>query len=1066
VTRLRDDATEAQVRAADPGSSTWLSANAGSGKTRVLTDRVARLLLQGVDPQRILCLTYTKAAASEMQNRLFQRLGRWAMLDDVALRDELWALGEEAPPDLGRARTLFAAAVETPGGLKIQTIHSFCAGILRRFPLEAGVNPQFKEMEDRAAELLRAEIVDDMALGAEAEAVRDLTGHFTGDVFSRLTAEIVRRQSAFRTPHDWADLARHFGLVPEFGPSQMEAILFSGGERAMLDRLIPALQASGGPDQIIAAKLAQITDLSLPALPVLEEAFLTKAGTPSKRNPNKPVRDAVPEVEAFMERVAATVQARNTLEAARKTHALHRFARVFLPAYAQAKSARGWLDFDDLIARAGQLLTDPSVAQWVLFKLDGGVDHILVDEAQDTSPGQWRVIEQLAQEFTAGEGARDASRTLFVVGDKKQSIYSFQGADPDEFDRMQREFGDKLSHTGRPLASQSLEFSFRSSDAILRVVDRTFAGMHQAGFVRELNHRAFHADKPGRVDLWPLIEPVSDTDDQHWTQPVDRKPVTHHTIQLANAVADRIAAMLDPDAPALIPDREGDGSPWHMRPVRPGDIMVLMQTRRPLFHEIIRACKKRKLPIAGADRLRVGGELAVRDLIALLSFLATPEDSLSLATVLRSPLAGWSEKQLFDLAHDRAETHLWQTLRARRDDFPDTHAMLTDLRGQIDFLRPYDLLERILTRFRGRERLLGRLGQEAADGIDAILAQALAYERSEIPSLTGFLRWAQADDLEIKRQVESGGDLIRVMTVHSAKGLEAPIVILPDCDQRNLNVKDELLETEGPVLWKTGSDTMSEAVEVAMQRRKDIEARERMRLLYVALTRAESWLILAAAGDLNKDGSDWYQTVRAGMQAVGAVDHDFALGRGLRHEFGDWSRARAPAAPATERPPVKLEPFFRQPVTEVPPRADPLSPSDLGGAKALSSETGLPEPIALARGTYVHHLLEMLADADGPPWAALIRSVPVPPELTADLVAGAVAEARRTREEPGLQWIFDTAALSEVSVTARIDGRPLLGTIDRLIVTPERVTAVDYKTNMAVPQRPELCPEGLLRQIP
>ncbi len=1070
--RTRDEATEAQVRSADPTGSTWLSANAGSGKTRVLTDRVARLLLRGVDPQQILCLTYTKAAASEMQNRLFKRLGAWAMLDDIALRDELWTLGEETPDDLARARTLFAAAVETPGGLKIQTIHSFCAGLLRRFPLEAGVNPQFEEMEDRAAELLRAEIVDQMIESEDAAAVRALTRHFTGDVFARLTAEIARHRVALSKPATWDDIAAQFEIAPGLTEAAILEDVCVGGELELLARIVPPMLANGGNDEKAAKLLSNIEVFDRKALAVLDRCFVVQSsGLPKvDKFPTQATQGMIaadmPALNAFIERVHGAREPLRRLLAAQKTFALRQFCTGFLARYEAAKRQRGWLDFDDLILKTQALLTNPAVADWVLFRLDGGISHILVDEAQDTSPTQWDVIRKLSREFTSGEGARaNLTRTIFVVGDKKQSIYSFQGADPDGFDRMQQEFGTKLNESGMTLANWELNFSFRSSDAILRVVDRTFAGKGPAGFVTDQLHRAFHSDKPGRVDLWPVIESVKSEDDRKWWDPVDRRPDTHHTMLLAEQVADRIADMLDDDNPALIPDRETPGAPFRMRPVRPGDIMILMQTRKPLFHEIIRACKKRNLPVAGADRLRVGGELAVRDLLALLSFLATPEDSLSLATVLRSPLGGWSEKQVFDLAHGRAEPHLWETLRARRAAHSETYEMLATLRGQIDFLRPYDLLERILTRFRGREKLLGRLGREAEDGIDAILGQALAYERSAIPSLTGFLRWAETDDLEIKRQVDSTGDLIRVMTVHGAKGLEAPIVILPDCGRRDLTVKDELLADDDAVLWKTPPDDMPQRLRSALDRRKEAEARERMRLLYVAMTRAETWLIVAACGDVSSDGSDWYQTVRAGMEAVGAVTHTFPLGQGLRHEFGDWSAPRASDPSSDTSPSVPLEPFFRRPIAPHHPRPEPLSPSDLGGAKALSSDVGLPEDIALARGTYVHLLLEAVADAPQHDWDGLIRAVAAPPQLTDDLIQHAQAEARQARTSDGLQWVFAPGALSEVSVSGRIADTPILGTIDRLIVTAELVTAVDYKTNMSVPETPQECPEGILRQM-
>ena len=1074
MTIIRDDATEAQVRAAEPFGSTWLGANAGSGKTRVLTDRVARLLLRNVDPQQILCLTYTKAAASEMQNRLFKRLGEWAMSADHSLRETLQQLGEEnhvSDVDLTRARTLFARAIETPGGLKIQTIHSFCSSLLRRFPLEAGVNPQFQEMEERAAELLRAEIVDDMARGEQFDVVRNLAQFVTGEDFGKLTGEIVRRQERLTKTPSWDEVAATFGVSTSLGPMEIEAALYVGGERDVLDQLIPAMLKSGSKDQEIAKKLQSITALDANALPILCSALLTTtASTPLQKNPNKGVKDAFPEEAAalaeFMERIAAAVRMQWTYDGARKTFALYQFAGPFLHLYHQAKRVRGWLDFDDLILLTRRLLTDPKVAAWVLYRLDGGLRHILVDEAQDTSPAQWDVIRKLAEEFTSGQGTQDdEARTIFVVGDKKQSIYSFQGADPAEFDSMGDEFASKLDAIGQTLARLPLDYSFRSSHAILRLVDSCFEDKQDAGFVPGQMHIAFHEDKPGRVDLWPFLEKADVPEKPPWYDPVDRRPDTHHDVVLAHAIADQIATMLDDNDPALIPERGKDSRTYTLRRVRAGDVMVLVQRRSALFHEIIRACKQRGLPIAGADRLRVGGELAVRDLLALLSFLATPEDSLSLATVLRSPLCGWSEKELFQLAHGRAETHLWESLRNARDAHADTYAMLEDLRGRIDFLRPYDLLERILTRYRGRAKLLSRLGQEAEDGIDAILSQALAYERTTIPSLTGFLIWAKADDLEIKRQIDASGDLIRVMTVHGAKGLEAPIVILPDSAKRRKDIKDELLESDSLVVWKTRSDESPELVQEALDARKDAEARERLRLLYVALTRAETWLIVAAAGELSKNADDWYQIVEAGLKQQAVSEEIFPVGPGLRYEYGQWDLPIAPQKDAAPAPAMTLEAALLEPITSIPDREDPLSPSSLAGAKALASDTGLPEDVAKARGTYVHTLLEVAAGLAPEKRELGMLGVPVPAELNEGLAQTAQEEAIRTLNEDHLSWVFAAEALAEVPFHAQIRGKPMKGIIDRLIVHPDEVTIIDFKTNMAVPLTPEECPAGILAQM-
>ena len=1064
----RNAASERQVQAARPDASTWLAANAGSGKTRVLTDRVARLLLSGVQPQHILCLTYTKAAASEMQNRLFRRLGEWAMLDDGPLRRELAVLGADAAADLGQARTLFARAIETPGGLKIQTIHSFCSSLLRRFPLEAGVSPNFSEMEDRAAALLRAEIVEDMAAGAEGWLIDGIAGYLS-EGLDALTAALAAKREAFDPPMSEAEILGVFGLSVHVTEETLVDQAFAPGDIEMLGVLARALEGSGSSDQKAAIRLAAVQSETLETLEILEGLFLygdkakapfaAKIGSFPTKNAQKDgaVAPLMADLEALMERVEQVRPLRLGLAASRKTAALHAFAATFLPEYAMRKQLRGWLDFDDLILKARALLNDPSVAAWVLFRLDGGIDHILVDEAQDTSPAQWDVIEKLAQEFTAGEGARDTERTIFVVGDKKQSIYSFQGADPRAFDRMQAEFGNRLMASGPGLQSLTLEYSFRSSPAILGLVDTIFEGQEEVGFVKESLHRAFKTDLPGRVELWPLVPKSEEAEERPWHEPVDRKGSRHHTVILAEQIAERIGMMIGGE---MVPDEKAGR--MIRRSVRPGDVMILVQRRNELFSEIIRACKARGLPVAGADRLKISAEIAVKDLRALLSFLSTPEDDLALATALRSPLFGWSEQALYTVAQGR-KGYLWEALR-RREDHPETLAMLADLMGQTDFLRPYDLIERILTRHSGRQRLLGRLGAEAEDGINALLGQALAYERTGVPSLTGFLGWMETDDLEIKREMGSAGDLIRVMTVHGSKGLESPIVILPDTGKRQPPSVPEIMETEGGPVWRVTADAMPPVMDAAKEAFQTRQRAERQRLLYVALTRAEKWLIVCAAGDLPKDGDSWYQQVEAGLQRSGAERWTMGEEDGLLHLHGDWSGLPLEDdVTAPDAAPPELPALFRQPAPPAPERAMTLSPSDLGGAKALPGEAGQDEEAAKARGTAVHLLLEHLAGQDPAGWDG--QAAELLPLLPAADLAPLVDEVRNLLISQDLSPLFAVETLAEVAITGQVGPHRLHGVIDRLQVTADRVLAVDFKTNAVVPATAEAVPDGILRQM-
>ena len=1067
-----DPATERQNAASEPLASTWLSANAGSGKTKVLTDRVARLLLAGVAPQNILCLTYTKAAASEMQNRLFRLLGAWAMMDEAALREKLAALGERPGADLGPTRSLFARAIETPGGLKIQTIHSFCAALLRRFPLEAGVSPQFREMDERAALILREEVVEAMAMGPERAALDGLAAHFTGQDFGKLLEEIGKHRAAFAGPPDAAAIWRRLGLAPGMDEADIAAGALAPGDVARVQELFPILAAGSANERKIAARLAGFSPDLTPAdkLRLLQGAFLTQTDKQPLKKPltkgtaEGPAAHLVEWLAGFMQRLALAADLEKALLVARRTLALHRFARPFLAEYEARKQARGWLDFDDLIDKAGALLADPARAAWVLYRLDGGIDHILVDEAQDTSPAQWRVISLLAQEFTSGEGARDVARTVFVVGDPKQSIYSFQGADPGEFARMKAHFRTGLTQAKQPFQDLRLEYSFRSSPAVLSLVDAALdgrEGLEDAGF----RHIAFF-DKPGRVDLWPLVPRAAYEETRPWHDTSDVAMPETHTSILARAVAEEIERML---AEETLPG-EGDGGGGGPRPVEPGDILILVRGRKSgLFEALIRACKQAGLPVAGADRLKLGAELAVKDLTALLRFLATPEDDLSLAALLRSPLSGLSEAALYALAQPRPEgSYLWSALR--QSDHGEVVEMLDDLRRHADFLRPYELLERVLTRHRGRANLLARLGREAEDGIDALLAQALGYESAETPSLTGFLQWLDAKEVEIKRQMDSAGNLIRVMSVHGAKGLEAPIVFLPDCAKRDLKLRDALLATEGGPVWKPNRDQMPEALAPAIEAARQAARDEDTRLLYVAATRAANWLIVAAAGEPDRDGACWHDVLAEGLRAAGGVTHTFALGEGLRLESGQWptcDRAGRMDCEETAAPP--LPDWATRPPAPFEPAPAPLSPSDLGGAKALPGEgAGLGEEAARARGRHLHKLLEVLPDHPRADWPEIARALLADAEDTEALLA----EAAALITDPALAHVFAPGTLAEVDLSARLpapgpEGRPLPlhGSIDRLIVGPDTVTVIDFKSNALVPQTPEEVPEGILRQM-
>jgi len=1092
MTEARNAAVERaslqQRRAAAPHGSAWVSANAGSGKTRVLIDRVARLLWAGARPERILCLTYTKAAAAEMTTRLSAQLGGWALADDAALRAELIRLTGERAPDAARmasARRLFAQALETPGGLKIQTIHAFCDAVLRRFPLEAGISPAFSVLDDQMRGLLIARVRDRLAEAAaqgENDAFDRVAAVLGDEGLDALNAEILSNRALFRAPPAPDALCAAFGVDRAALDERPLDALFDGADMVRLHALAVGLSAGGRNDGWIGHPLVEAlaTDDPDARAEALGRALRKGDGAPRDwaKNPTNSFSDAHPDARPMLAALSARYEAAraraDALAAAGRAIALNAYATAFLDAFEDEKRARGALDFDDLVAKAGRLLTEGEMGAWALYKLDGGVDHILVDEAQDTAPDQWRVIRALADEFYAGEGAREGDRTLFVVGDEKQSIYSFQGADVRLFGATRDHVAARMEAAAAPFNALTLETSFRSAPAILRVVDAAFArapeGLSAAG--APPMHAAAKHDLVGRVDLWPMLPKDDAAPEPPWSDPVDAPAPANPRLVLARALAAEVARWI----------RTGERLPGGDRAVRAGDIMVLVRRRDILAAELVRALKRHGVDVAGADRLKIGEDLAVRDLLALARFALTPGDDLTLAALLRSPLCGLSGAALEALAAPRAAT-LWAALRA--DPAHRTvAARLEAAMAAADFLRPYEFFERALTQEGGRQRLLARLGVEAEDAIDELLAQALAYEDDSAPTLEGFLDWIGRGEIEIKREMDKGAGAVRVMTVHGAKGLEAPVVILPDCAAGKAGRTRAIARLGSPdapfAAWTMPKDAtpppLTEAAEQAARAARD----ESRRLLYVAMTRAERWLVVCAAGDpeAKAQAESWHALVRAGMQDAAAVEIDppeGLTGRALRvQDFGamagEGAAADAAGAPPTA-PPAASAPRWLFAPAPPPPSAliRRTAASALGedgaGDDAAPTGGGRDAEMARLRGLAIHALLEHLPGAapEARPALAARLLARLAPGMDA---AALLAEAEAAMALPQAAAVFAPDALAEAALSLTLpSGLRIAGRVDRLAVTPRAVLAVDFKTDAAPPAAPQDAPEAYLRQM-
>ncbi len=1090
-------ASPEQRAAADPAACVWVSANAGTGKTHVLIDRVTRLLLDGADPGRILCVTFTKAAAAEMELRLFRRLGEWATHSDTKLHEALQALQTSAfdADALRRARKLFARALETPGGLKIRTIHAFCESLLRRFPIEAGVARHFEVLDDRTAFELRSQARTRVLANAQTGDDPVLTGALEKlvrlidePVFIALTDEMLRLQHA---GDDESLEAQEHALYRWLGVQglQLAEDCIAGFAHELpkedLRRAASALQSGTPADQ---TRAAQILDyLTCPdavaGFRAYQLIFLTTVGEPRKNLITKPAQkndaQALPILEQEQQRVLMLAQTLRAQKVALSSLVALRTGAAVRTAYQNAKRARAALDYDDLINHTRHVLKS-SGAAWVHYKLDEGLDHILVDEAQDTSPQQWEIIRSLSDEFFSGQNARTEARenlgkgprTLFAVGDEKQSIFSFQGADPASFSAMRKALSVRAQDAGLQWRDISLLTSFRSTEQVLEAVDTVFANpaarkglSADAELVRHIAHRMGQA---GCVEIWPPIEHVAVDAPLPWDAPVDAPPRSSPRAQMAARVAGHIAGILH-DAPIL---------PATGKPARPDDIIVLVRTRNEFFDECIRQLKLRNIPVAGADRMQLLDQLAVMDLIAVGNFVLMPEDDLSLATVLRSPFVGISEEQLFDLAHDRKDQTLWNALLARRgacDAFENATLILSDLLARADTVPPYEFFAWLLGPMGGRWKLLARLGADANDGIDEFLGLAQHYERAHPPGLQGFLHWLGASQTQIKRDLEQGAGAVRVMTVHGAKGLEAPIVYLPDtCSMPDGKLAPKLLPVAGEDFFVWPIRKENDDPQTATMRARAISAQqdEYQRLLYVAMTRAKDCLYIGGYKGRNKLSDEcWYMLIESALKPLAQVV-SLPWGDGLRISGTGGSAVQLPTAPLPQGARALPDWAHRAAPSEPTPQR-PLAPSRLGVDDTLvrSPRHSANTQDRFRRGRLIHLLLQYLPDIAAEKRGAAARRYLAQKNfaLSESAIEDIVDQAMTVLTFPEFAPVFGPGSRAEVSIAGLTPtmgaGVAISGQIDRLLITQHAIWVVDYKTHRPPPVSPDDVPKIYVRQM-
>ncbi|RMB36068.1 DNA helicase/exodeoxyribonuclease V subunit A [Sphingomonas sp. PP-F2F-G114-C0414] len=1078
----------AQADASNPASHVWLSASAGTGKTQVLAARVFRLLLRGVDPGAILCLTFTKAGAAEMAQRINGRLAAWVRMPAPALAADLIALGESPIQALqDRARTLFAKVLDAPGGgLRIQTIHGFCQGLLAAFPVEAGLTPGFRPLEAREEAGLAREALATMLSDAEREG-RERPVEIVGRLSLRMGeggAEAFLLACARALPalealpvgiQPW--LRRELGL-PSGDIDEAIAEWCDALDLDAIARIAAANRAWGtATGQAAAATVQRWLDSEDRAATLDELASVVLTGTGTQRKASKKLIDAEPDYEVLARDLGeACTDVLSMVQRATYCDLLAdglEVGRDYARGYALAKRRAGAVDFDDLIATTVALLDQPGIGEWVRYKLDQATEHLLIDEAQDTNGHQWRIVRALADEFFVGRGIyAPSTRTLFTVGDYKQAIFGFQGTDPLNFLAAEQYFGGRASEAegddgwpeeerGLPLARLSLRHSFRSTRTVLEFVDAAIDAIGEPGLgiAGEVERHASEVAGPGTVTLWPSVSAGGSEDDEEgWVDDAVRK--------LASDIARAVKGWLAPDTGLML---ESKG-----RRLRPEDVMILVKRRGDLASLIVARLYAEGVPVAGVDRLRLNAPLAVQDLLATIRFVLQPEDDLSVAALLVSPLIGWTQDELMAAA-PREAGPLWRHLQ--RTQPAVRLAPLLAMLARADIATPYQFLEELLSGpLDGRRKLIRRLGTEARDPIEELLNAALTFESTTTPSLQRFLDWFDRGDVEIVRDPSAPLDAVRVMTAHGAKGLQAPLVILADATADPSAAPRSILKWApepgaAPIpVFRPRSSERGGPLDAVVSAAEQRELEEHWRLFYVAATRAEERLVIAGALGPRAKGvppeNSWYAASDRALTALEAP-----VGEGARIFAGVEPQpaviAKAPASVEIAAD-AYLPAWAHQPAPQEarPPR--PLSPSALGD-DAVSDPPPTPAMrVAAERGRLIHALFERLpavAAADravkADSWLAKAGGVG-DPAARSEIVQSVVAVLDDLR----FAELFSADTLAEAPIAATLaNGMVVSGTVDRLLIEPDRIRVVDFKTGRRAPRGLDDVPEYHLKQM-
>lgn len=1096
-----------QQQAIRPEASALVGASAGTGKTYVLTRRFLRILLEDdtCRPEHILAVTFTKAAAAEMRNRVIKELMAWATDSEAVLIKKLTELLEVSPLPagiIGRARALFPMVLDDGSSLKILTIHSFCQSLLAQFPLEAGLSPHFSIIEGRESDELMYQSIQYMYQTAPLKSsatgwafdylVTTAADTTLNDLFKKFLTQRRRferllRSHSFESLLDELAIALGLPETPNLAKTT-DAELVATLQQHFIETLLPQRQTlkeiydvlaqSHATDKKVAATLevflaATTLQAQIEALPRLHSQLVTKDGTPSKKPFSTKLQNAEPFLfEAFINLQGAFVdhlQHIQSLKVYLKTAAFLTLTHSVFEKYKNLKAQKGVVDFEDLIYYAqGLFSAESNRADWVRFKMDGRINHIMLDEAQDTDHDQWSILRALVEEFFSGNGQYNGTldRTYFAVGDIKQSIYRFRGAQPHVFGGMADEVGRMAAGVGHKVSPVQLNTSFRSSEVVLGLVDAVFSGGKYRkavdGTEQPLEHKAFNLGVGGSVELWPLYsaekpQKPRTTAPEDWHIPsLDTEAADAATLTPREALFTDLAARIR----ELIDAQPYLGAAKHH--LKPADVMVLFRakTHMPAF---VKALAAEGLLATISGEMNLAEDPAVQDLMAVVRFLANPSDTLSLIHGVRSPLFGLTDTELeaWRKATKDGRSY-WPALLAMTEEpFAKTAAVLKELLNTVDTATPYQIFLQLLDRTEGRPRLAARYTGStkgaAADTlnivIDGFLTAALDYARQQSPSLLGFINWFDKGNLPLKLEASKAAGAVRLMTIHGSKGLESGVVVLPETSNNFFSgTKNEVF------LWQTNPKTQEDALmlckvsgdgEAPLQDHLKKAEREaifddEMRLLYVALTRATDHLIIAGIGKNLKADENSYSIIDQQTKALPWVECSATRRRLYREEPVVVQQKKPEKQTEIAAEPLPEWVFKPAPATDAV-RQFIVATDDDQQRRAADLHTAAEN--IYRNGLLLHRLLEVLPFTPA-------EQRPLKGQSFLNFSAADLSEAQREKLLNAALETINTHqdlfknAQGEVALAAENIG----GRIDLLKVEDDEVTIVDYKTNINPPE--------------